>query len=185
MWLSPTTTEPCEAYLYTKTFVSECIHWEFWPRHVYVLMFSKLIISPFCVSIPQFKKKIDRDRHLFVHNIRDMNMTHQCELCDYQASRHVYLEKHYLKHRVLYCCCLCPSKFLSTIKWVKPFWPGCYQLSQSTLSVPCTLMNIASSIVSPASALSGSCQTSGQLTLSVLSIIRSVNSFCPLSPQVG
>ena len=68
------------------------------------------------LPVTQFKKKIDRDRHLFVHDIRDMNMTHQCELCDYQASRRVYLEKHYLKHRVLYCCCLCPSKFLSTIK---------------------------------------------------------------------
>ncbi|XP_070205765.1 zinc finger protein ZFAT-like [Littorina saxatilis] len=64
----------------------------------------------------KFKKKIDRDRHLFVHDIRDVNMTHQCELCEYQASRRVYLEKHYLKHRVLYCCILCGAKFLSTVK---------------------------------------------------------------------
>ncbi|XP_076470431.1 zinc finger protein ZFAT-like isoform X2 [Babylonia areolata] len=64
----------------------------------------------------KFKKKIDRDRHLFVHDIRDVNMTHQCELCDYQASRRVYLEKHYIKHRVLYCCALCSAMFLSTVK---------------------------------------------------------------------
>ncbi|KAL8564633.1 hypothetical protein ACOMHN_032189 [Nucella lapillus] len=64
----------------------------------------------------KFKKKIDRDRHLFVHDIRDVNMTHQCQLCEYQASRRVYLEKHYTKHRVLYCCSLCNDMFLSTVK---------------------------------------------------------------------
>ncbi|PVD20845.1 hypothetical protein C0Q70_19006 [Pomacea canaliculata] len=64
----------------------------------------------------KFKKKIDRDRHLFVHDIRDVGTTQQCELCDYSASRRVYLEKHYLKHRVLYCCAACPMKFLSTIR---------------------------------------------------------------------
>nr|KAG5708031.1 hypothetical protein BaRGS_025169 [Batillaria attramentaria] len=68
------------------------------------------------VCMRKFKKRIDRDRHLFVHDIRDVGTVQQCELCDYSASRRVYLEKHYLKHRVLYCCAACPSKFLSTIR---------------------------------------------------------------------
>ncbi|GAB1603206.1 zinc finger protein ZFAT-like isoform X1 [Argonauta hians] len=64
----------------------------------------------------KFKKKIDRDRHLFVHDIRDIPSVQHCELCDYSASRRIYLEKHFLKHRVIYCCVVCQDKFLSTIR---------------------------------------------------------------------
>ena len=64
----------------------------------------------------KFKKKIDCDRHLFVHDIKDIPSVQHCELCDYSASRRIYLEKHFLKHRVIYCCCLCQDKFLSTVR---------------------------------------------------------------------
>ncbi|XP_029647572.1 zinc finger protein ZFAT isoform X2 [Octopus sinensis] len=64
----------------------------------------------------KFKKKIDRDRHLFVHDIRDIPSVQHCELCDYSASRRIYLEKHFLKHRVIYCCAVCQDKFLSTVR---------------------------------------------------------------------
>ncbi|KAK3757650.1 hypothetical protein RRG08_000162 [Elysia crispata] len=64
----------------------------------------------------KFKKRIDRDRHLFIHDIKDLPHVQQCELCDYWASRRVYLDKHYLKHRVIYCCTLCDEKFLSSVR---------------------------------------------------------------------
>ncbi len=64
----------------------------------------------------KFKKKIDRDRHLFVHDIRDAPNVFICELCDYTASRRSYLEKHFKKHRVVYICCECSEKFASTIR---------------------------------------------------------------------
>ncbi|XP_033754762.1 zinc finger protein ZFAT-like isoform X2 [Pecten maximus] len=66
----------------------------------------------------KFKKKVDRDRHLFVHDIKDIPSIQHCELCDYTASRKVYLEKHYQKHRVIYRCVKCPLKFLSTIRLI-------------------------------------------------------------------
>ncbi|XP_041375842.1 zinc finger protein ZFAT-like [Gigantopelta aegis] len=66
----------------------------------------------------KFKKKIDRDRHLFVHDIKDLPNIQHCELCDYSASRRVYLEKHYQKHRVIYRCFNCESKFPSTIRLI-------------------------------------------------------------------
>lgn len=31
-------------------------------------------------------------------------------MCDYWASRRVYLDKHYLKHRVIYCCAVCDQR---------------------------------------------------------------------------
>ncbi|KAH9515590.1 hypothetical protein Btru_011507 [Bulinus truncatus] len=61
----------------------------------------------------KFKKRLDRDRHLLVHDIKDLPHVQQCELCDYWASRRVYLDKHYSKHRVIYCCAICDQKFLS------------------------------------------------------------------------
>ena len=64
----------------------------------------------------KFKKKIDRDRHLFVHNVVDKGIVNACELCDYTASRKAYLEKHFRKHRIVYRCALCEQKFLSTIR---------------------------------------------------------------------
>ncbi|CAL1545757.1 unnamed protein product [Lymnaea stagnalis] len=64
----------------------------------------------------KFKKRLDRDRHLFIHDIKDLPNVQQCELCDYWASRRVYLDKHYLKHRVIYCCAVCDQKFLSTTR---------------------------------------------------------------------
>ncbi|XP_046329352.2 zinc finger protein ZFAT-like isoform X1 [Haliotis rufescens] len=66
----------------------------------------------------KFKKKIDRDRHLFIHDIKDIPNIQHCQLCDYTASRRTYLEKHYLKHRVIYCCTLCDEKFLSTVRLI-------------------------------------------------------------------
>ena len=64
----------------------------------------------------KFKKKIDRDRHLFIHNIKLNNNIHPCDLCDYSASRRIYLEKHFRRHRVVYVCCECKLKFSSTIR---------------------------------------------------------------------
>lgn len=66
----------------------------------------------------KFKKKVDRDRHLFVHDIKDIPSIQHCELCDYTASRKVYLDKHYQKHRVIYRCVRCQSKFLSTVRLI-------------------------------------------------------------------
>ncbi|XP_064610516.1 zinc finger protein ZFAT-like isoform X2 [Liolophura sinensis] len=66
----------------------------------------------------KFKKKIDRDRHLFTHDIKDTPNVKHCELCDYSASRRVYLENHFLKHRVVYQCCECPKRFLSSIRLI-------------------------------------------------------------------
>ena len=64
----------------------------------------------------KFKKKIDRDRHLFIHNIKLNDNIHLCDLCDYSASRRIYLEKHFRRHRVVYVCCECKLKFSSTIR---------------------------------------------------------------------
>lgn len=66
----------------------------------------------------KFKKKIDRDRHLFTHDIKDTPNVKHCELCDYSASRRVYLENHFLKHRVVYQCCECPKRFLSSVRLI-------------------------------------------------------------------
>ncbi|XP_061162603.1 zinc finger protein ZFAT-like isoform X2 [Saccostrea echinata] len=66
----------------------------------------------------KFKKKIDRDRHLYVHDIKDIPTIQMCSLCDYTASRKVYLEKHFQKHRVIYRCVKCEEKFLSTIRLI-------------------------------------------------------------------
>lgn len=64
----------------------------------------------------KFKKKIDRDRHLFIHDIKDLPNIQSCLLCDYTASRRIYLEKHFLKHRILYRCCECQDVFLSSVR---------------------------------------------------------------------
>ncbi|KAG0445316.1 hypothetical protein HPB47_016808 [Ixodes persulcatus] len=61
----------------------------------------------------KFKKKVDRDRHLFVHNVPEPPTAHQCGLCGYQASRRVYLENHYRKHRLVYVCVVCCCLHLS------------------------------------------------------------------------
>ncbi|XP_022248683.1 zinc finger protein ZFAT-like isoform X1 [Limulus polyphemus] len=63
----------------------------------------------------KFKKKIDRDRHLYVHDIRDNTSFMQCSLCDYIASRRSYLENHHRKHRIVYVCSVCESMFLSSV----------------------------------------------------------------------
>ncbi|XP_067136935.1 zinc finger protein ZFAT-like isoform X2 [Centruroides vittatus] len=63
----------------------------------------------------KFKKKIDRDRHLFIHNIRDSPNIFHCNLCDYTACRRSYLENHHRRHRLVFVCCLCKSMFISTI----------------------------------------------------------------------
>lgn len=67
----------------------------------------------------KFKKKTDRDRHLFVHDIRDLPVVKHCELCDYSAARNKYLEKHFQKHRCIYRCCKCDTMFLSSLKLVE------------------------------------------------------------------
>ncbi|XP_052061305.1 zinc finger protein ZFAT-like [Mytilus californianus] len=64
----------------------------------------------------KFKKKIDRDRHLFIHDIKDLPNIQSCLLCDYTASRRIYLEKHFLKHRILYKCSECSEVFLSSVR---------------------------------------------------------------------
>lgn len=61
----------------------------------------------------KFKKKVDRDRHLLVHNVPEPPTAHQCGLCSYQASRRVYLENHYRKHRLVYVCVVCCCLHLS------------------------------------------------------------------------
>ncbi|KAH3768960.1 zinc finger protein ZFAT-like isoform X2 [Dreissena polymorpha] len=67
----------------------------------------------------KFKKKTDRDRHLFVHDIKDMSIIQHCQLCSYSASRPKYLEKHFQKHRCLYRCCKCEQIFLSSSRLVE------------------------------------------------------------------
>ncbi|XP_060597542.1 zinc finger protein ZFAT-like [Ruditapes philippinarum] len=67
----------------------------------------------------KFKKKTDRDRHLFVHDIKDLPVIKHCDLCDYSAARNKYLEKHFQKHRNIYRCCKCKEMFLSSIKLVE------------------------------------------------------------------
>ncbi|KAL4235227.1 hypothetical protein ACF0H5_006865 [Mactra antiquata] len=64
----------------------------------------------------KFKKKTDRDRHLFVHDIKDIPCVKHCQLCDYSAARYKYLEKHFQKHRCIYRCCHCKEMFLSSIR---------------------------------------------------------------------
>ncbi|XP_077502473.1 uncharacterized protein LOC144113334 isoform X2 [Amblyomma americanum] len=61
----------------------------------------------------KFKKKVDRDRHLFVHNVPEPPTAYQCGLCGYQASRKTYLDNHYRKHRLVYVCSLCYGLHLS------------------------------------------------------------------------
>lgn len=61
----------------------------------------------------KFKKKVDRDRHLFVHNVPEPPTAYQCGLCGYQASRRTYLENHYRKHRLVYVCSVCCGLHLS------------------------------------------------------------------------
>ena len=65
----------------------------------------------------KFKKKTDRDRHLFVHNVRS-NPSHLyiCEVCSYATNRRGYLAKHYRKHRVMYVCDVCQHKYPSSIR---------------------------------------------------------------------
>lgn len=63
----------------------------------------------------KFKKKIDRDRHLFIHNIRESPNNFHCNLCEYTACRRSYLENHHRRHRLVFVCCLCKNMFISTI----------------------------------------------------------------------
>ena len=51
-----------------------------------------------------------------MHNIKLNDSIHQCDLCNYTASRRIYLEKHFKRHRVVYVCCECKEKFSSTIR---------------------------------------------------------------------
>ncbi|CAH1779573.1 unnamed protein product [Owenia fusiformis] len=67
----------------------------------------------------KFKKKIDRDRHLFVHNIRDVPNVFCCGFCNYTSSRKTHLENHMKKHRVIYRCVQCTEQFLSSILLTK------------------------------------------------------------------
>ena len=64
----------------------------------------------------EFVFKVDCDRHLFVHNIKDNPNVYACELCNYAASRRMYLDKHFRRHRVVYFCCHCEQRFASTIR---------------------------------------------------------------------
>lgn len=41
---------------------------------------------------------------------------HECDLCEYTATRRSYLEQHFTKHRVVYNCVLCSSKFPSSVR---------------------------------------------------------------------
>ena len=54
----------------------------------------------------KFKKKVDRDRHLFVHNIRDSGV-YLCKLCGHASVRREYFLKHIARHRLLFRCCVC------------------------------------------------------------------------------
>ncbi|XP_074645568.1 zinc finger protein ZFAT-like isoform X2 [Tubulanus polymorphus] len=61
----------------------------------------------------KFKKKIDRDRHLFVHKLSVRQTMYKCEVCDYSSHRRRYLEYHMQKHRIIYCCAICSLRFAS------------------------------------------------------------------------
>ena len=62
----------------------------------------------------KFKKKIDRDRHMYMHNIKNNPNIFSCGLCNRACSRRVYLEKHLTRHRMIYFCSECDEKFPST-----------------------------------------------------------------------
>lgn len=66
----------------------------------------------------KFKKKVDRDRHLFTHDIKDISVVQHCDLCDYTASRRTYLETHFQKHRIIYRCSMCSEVYISTIRLI-------------------------------------------------------------------
>jgi len=45
----------------------------------------------------RFKKQSDRDRHLYVHNVRVEHAVHICELCGYEAAKQIHLDGHFAK----------------------------------------------------------------------------------------
>uniref|UniRef100_T1IPP3 C2H2-type domain-containing protein n=1 Tax=Strigamia maritima TaxID=126957 RepID=T1IPP3_STRMM len=64
----------------------------------------------------KFKKKLDRDRHLCVHNISPTKDVIRCEMCTFTTVRRVYLENHFRKHRIIYTCFDCEARFLSSVQ---------------------------------------------------------------------
>ena len=65
----------------------------------------------------KFKRKVDRDKHLYNHNIKstDTNSVHECLLCSYLSSNKSSLDKHYERHRLIYVCCVCYVKLASSL----------------------------------------------------------------------
>ncbi|XP_067933010.1 zinc finger protein ZFAT-like [Watersipora subatra] len=61
----------------------------------------------------RFKKENDRDRHLYVHNVRVEYPYVSCLLCKYETSKQSSLDSHYLKHRYAYSCTMCDSMYPS------------------------------------------------------------------------
>jgi len=49
----------------------------------------------------KFKKLSDRDRHLNVHNYKIEHTIFSCELCQYETSKEVHLDIHYVKVKVI------------------------------------------------------------------------------------
>lgn len=45
----------------------------------------------------KFKKQSDRDRHLYVHNVRVEQSVHVCELCQYETAKPALLDAHFMK----------------------------------------------------------------------------------------
>ena len=50
----------------------------------------------------KFKKESDRDRHLYVHNVRVERLVFSCKLCKYEAYKQALIDSHYLKVLIIY-----------------------------------------------------------------------------------
>ena len=50
----------------------------------------------------KFKKESDRDRHLYVHNVRVERLVFSCKLCKYEAYKQALIDSHYLKVLIIH-----------------------------------------------------------------------------------
>ncbi|XP_077982409.1 zinc finger protein ZFAT-like [Glandiceps talaboti] len=61
----------------------------------------------------KFKTKRDHDIHMYLHT---NEKPFKCDLCDYATARKPYIRAHVRKHKIIYKCCYCDDKHLSSVK---------------------------------------------------------------------